>query len=103
MGRTAALRIALLVAGVGLLVATLALCLLPGPIADCGSMLAPMFPLHLAARCPASQDTYLLGALVAGGIGFGALVAGMILRPPHRRRHHHHQQQHHEQYRTLSR
>ncbi|HEY0373728.1 MAG TPA: hypothetical protein VGC94_02975 [Amnibacterium sp.] len=89
MGRTAALRTALLVVGVGLLAATLVLCLLPGPIAACGSLLAPMFPLRTAARCPSSQSAYVLPALVAGLSGLAALVAGMIVRPPHRRRRHH--------------
>ena len=89
MGRTAALRIALLVVGAALLVATLVLCLLPGPLASCGSLLAPMFPVRIAARCPASQSTYVLGAVVVGAVGLAALVAGVIVRPPHRRHHHH--------------
>lgn len=89
MGRTAVLRIALLVVGGGLLAVTLALCLLPGPIAACGSLLAPMFPLRSAARCPSSQSAYVVPALVAGLSGVAALAAGMIVRPPHRRRRHH--------------
>jgi len=89
MGRTAALRIALLVLGAALLVATLTLCLVPGPLAPCGSLLAPMFPAGIAARCPASQSTYLLAAVVVGAAGLAALVAGVIVGPPHRRHHHH--------------
>jgi hypothetical protein len=90
MGRTAALRIALLVLGAALLVATLVLCLLPGPLETCGSLLAPMFPARIAARCPASQSSYVLAALVTGAAGLAALVAGVILRPPRRHHHHHH-------------
>ena len=90
MGRTAALRIALLVVGAALLATALVLCLLPGPLAPCGSLLAPMFPVRIAARCAASQNTYILGAVVVGAVGLAALVAGVIVRPPHRRRHHHH-------------
>jgi hypothetical protein len=90
MGRTAVLRIALLVAGGCLLAATLALCLAPGPLGACGSLLAPMFPLRVAARCPASQSTYVMAAAVTALVGLGALVAGTIVRPPRRRRRHHH-------------
>ncbi|HEV7623372.1 MAG TPA: hypothetical protein VGO26_04500 [Amnibacterium sp.] len=72
--------------GVGLLAVTLALCLLPGPIAACGSLLAPMFPLRTMFRCPSSQSAHVLPALVTG---VAALVAGMIVLPHRRRRHHH--------------
>ena len=90
MGRTAALRIALLVLGAALLAATLVLCLMPGPLETCGSLLAPMFPQRIAARCSTSQDTYVLAALVVGATGLAALVAGVIVRPPHRHHHDHH-------------
>jgi hypothetical protein len=85
MSRTAAARIAAIALGSVLLAVTVTLCLLPGPIADCGSLLAPMFPLRTAARCPASQDSHLVPALVTGLVGVAALVTGMILRPPRRR------------------
>lgn len=78
--------IALLALGVVLLAVALVLCLLPGPIDDCGSLLAPMFPVHVATRCPASQDAHLVEAVVAGLSGLGALSAGVILRPQKRRR-----------------
>ena len=89
MGRTAALRIALLLLGATLLVVTLVLCLLPGPLEACGSLLAPMFPARIAARCPASQNSYVPAAIVTGVVGLAALVAGVIVRPPHRHHHHH--------------
>jgi hypothetical protein len=89
MGPAAVLRIVLLVVGGGLMAGSLALCLLPGPLEACGSLLAPMFPLRLAARCPASQSTYALAALLTGLAGLAALVAGVIVRPPHRHRSHH--------------
>jgi len=79
-------RVASVVLGALLLVVALALCLLPGPLAACGSLLAPMFPVRIAVRCPASQNTYFLGAVVAGIAGLAVLTAGMVLGPSHRSR-----------------
>ena len=59
---------------------------MPGPIAECGSLLAPMFPLRTAARCPASQDAHLVEAVAVALTGLVALSAGAILRPQQRRR-----------------
>lgn len=62
--------------GVGVLVTALVLALLPGAVAACGSLLAPMFPPSEGVACVASQSTWLPMILGAALVALLLLAAG---------------------------
>jgi ABC-type Na+ efflux pump permease subunit len=74
------------VLGVAVLVAALVLALLPGAIASCGSLLAPMFPPSQGVACAASQGTWLPMILGAAVVGLLLLAAGAAMARSRRSR-----------------
>lgn len=72
--------------GVAALITAVVLALLPGAPAECGSLLAPMYPPDLGLACAAAQGIWLPGVVAAAVTGLLLLGAGASVVPSRRRR-----------------